>query len=70
MLGATVLPYVQGVPGPQLADLWQLLQESTRQRIDLSCAGVTALQGVKRPSAGAGMRSLRAAVRRERCCVP
>ena len=31
MLGAIVLPHVQGVPGPQMADLRQLLQESTRQ---------------------------------------
>ena len=44
MLGAIVLPYVQGVPGPQVAGLRQLLQESTRQPLDLSSTSVTALQ--------------------------
>ena len=44
MLGARVLPYVQGVPGPQMADLRQLLQESTRQPLALSSTGVDALQ--------------------------
>ena len=44
MLGAIILPYVQGVPGPQIADLRQLLQESTRQPLNLSSTGVTALQ--------------------------
>ena len=44
MLGAIVLPYVQGVPGPQMADLRQLLQESTRQPLALSSTGVEALQ--------------------------
>ena len=44
MLGAIVLPYVQGVPGPQMADLRQLLQESTRQPLALSSTGVDALQ--------------------------
>ena len=36
MLGAIVLPYVQEVPGPQGAGLRQLLQESTRQPLELS----------------------------------
>ena len=44
MLGAIVLPYVQGVPGPQMADLRQLLQESTRQPLALSSTGVDASQ--------------------------
>ena len=44
MLGATVLPYVQDVPGPQVAGLRQLLQESTRQPLELSSTSVTVLQ--------------------------
>ena len=44
MLGVIVLPYVQGVPGPQVAGLRQLLQESARQPLDLSSTSVTALQ--------------------------
>ena len=44
MLGAIVLPYVQGVPGPQVDGLRQLLQESTRQPLNLSSTSVTALQ--------------------------
>ena len=46
MLGAIVLPYVQDVPGPQVAvaGLRQLLQESTRQPLELSSTSVTALQ--------------------------
>ena len=41
MLGAIVLPYV---PGPQVAGLRQLLQESTRQPLELSTMSVTVLQ--------------------------
>ena len=44
MLGAIVLPYVQDVPGRQVAGLRQLLQESTRQPLELSSTSVTALQ--------------------------
>ena len=44
VLGAIVLPYVQGVPGPQVEGLRQLLQESARQPLDLSSPSVTALQ--------------------------
>ena len=44
MLGVIVLPYVQGVPGPQVAGLRQLLQESIRQPLDLSSTSVTVLQ--------------------------
>ena len=44
MLGAIVLPYVQDVPGPQVAGLRQLLQESTRQPLELSSMSVTVLQ--------------------------
>ena len=44
MLGVIVLPYVQGVPGPQVAGLRQLLQQNTRQPLDLSYTSVTALQ--------------------------
>ena len=40
MLGAIVLPYVQDVPGPQVAGL----QESTRQPLELSSTSVAALQ--------------------------
>ena len=36
MLGAIVHPYVQDVPGHQVAGLRQLLQESTRQPLGLS----------------------------------
>ena len=44
MLGAVVLPYVQGVPGAQGVGLRQLLQDSTRQPLELSSMSVTALQ--------------------------
>ena len=44
MLGAIVLPYVQDVPGPQVAGLRQLLQESTRQPLELSSMSFTVLQ--------------------------
>ena len=44
MLGAIVLPYVQDVPGPQVAGLRQLLHKSTRQPLELSSMSVTVLQ--------------------------
>ena len=44
MLGAIVLPYVQDVPGPQVAGLRQLLHESTRQPLELSSMSATVLQ--------------------------
>ena len=44
MLGAIVLPYVQDVPGPQVAGLRQLLQESIRQPLKLSTDSITVLQ--------------------------
>ena len=40
MLGAIVHPYVQDVPGHQVAGLRQLLQESTRQPLGLSTGSV------------------------------
>ena len=44
MLGAIVHPYVQDVPGPQVAGLRQLLHESTRQPRGLSTGSVAVLQ--------------------------
>ena len=44
MLGAIVLPYVQGVTGPQGEGLRQLLQESTQQPLKLSPTSISALQ--------------------------
>ena len=44
MLGAIVHPYVQDVPGPQVAGLRQLLHESTRQPLGLSTGSVAVLQ--------------------------
>ena len=46
MLGAIVLPYVQDVPGPQVAGLRQLPQESTRQPLELSSMCGNCLAGV------------------------
>eukprot|EP00434_Breviolum_minutum_P045717 symbB.v1.2.041045.t1/scaffold7773.1/size9362/1 len=47
MLGAIVHPYVQDVPGLQVAGLRQLLHESTRQPLELSTGGVAAFQEQK-----------------------
>ena len=44
MLGAVVHPYVQDVPGPQVAGVRQLLHESTRQPLGLSSGSVAVLQ--------------------------
>ena len=44
MLGAIVHPYVQDVPGPQVARLRQFLHESTRQPLELSTGSVAVLQ--------------------------
>eukprot|EP00434_Breviolum_minutum_P025596 symbB.v1.2.022614.t1/scaffold1976.1/size93997/1 len=66
MLGAIVHPYVQDVPGPQVAGLRQLLQESTRQPPwIIHCFE----ELCKKPLAVAGMLALlRAAVQRLQCC--
>ena len=48
MLGGIVLPYVQDVPGPQVAGLCQMLHESIRQPLELSSMSVTVLQVVPR----------------------
>ena len=44
MLGAIVHPYVQDVPGHQVAGLRQLLHDSTRQPLGLSPGSVAVLQ--------------------------
>ena len=44
MLGAIVHPYVQDVPGPEVAGLRQLLHESTWQPLGLSTGSVAVLQ--------------------------
>ena len=44
MLDAIVLLCVQDVPGPQVAGLRQLLQESTRQPLELSSMSATVLE--------------------------
>ena len=44
MLRAIVHPYVQDVPGPQVAGVRQLLHESTRQPLGLSAGSVAVLQ--------------------------
>ena len=60
---ALVLPYVQGVPGPQVAGLRQLLQESTRQPLDLSSTSVTAFQELCQETIGRLLGCYGAAVR-------
>ena len=52
MLGAIVHPYVQDVPGPQVAGLSQLLQESTRQPLGLSTRSVTVFQELCKETIG------------------
>ena len=52
MLGAIVHPYVQDVPGPQVAGLRQLLHESTRQPLGLSAGSITVLQGLCQETIG------------------
>ena len=44
MLGAIVHPYVKDVPGPQMAGVSQLLQESTKQPLGLSTGSVAVFQ--------------------------
>ena len=44
MLGAIVHTYVKDVPGPQVAGVSQLLQESTRQPLGLSTGSVAVFQ--------------------------
>ena len=48
MLGAIVHPYVQDVPGLQVAGLRQLLNESTRQPLGLSTGSVAVFQELSR----------------------
>ena len=52
MLGAIVHPYVQDVPGPQVAGLSQLLQESARQPLGLSTGSVAVFQELCKETIG------------------
>ena len=52
MLGAIVHPYVQEVPGPQVAGLRLLLHESTRQPLGLSTESVAVLQALCQETIG------------------
>ena len=52
MLGAIVHPYVQDVPGLQVAGLRQLLQESTRQPLGLSTGSVAVFQELCKETIG------------------
>ena len=52
MLGAIVHPYVQDVPGPQVAGLRQLLLDSTRQPLGLSTGSIAVLQGLCQETIG------------------
>ena len=52
MLGAIVHPYVQDVPGPQVAGLSHLLQESTRQPLGLSTGSVAVFQELCKETIG------------------
>ena len=52
MLGAIVHPYVQDAPGPQVAGLGQLLQESTRQPLELSTGSVAVFQKLCKETLG------------------
>ena len=52
MLGAIVHPYVQDVPGHQVAGLRQLLQESTRQPLGLSTGSVAVFQELCKETIG------------------
>ena len=54
MLGAIVHPYVQDAPGPQAAGLGQLLQESTRQPLELSTGSVAVFQKLCKETLGSG----------------
>ena len=52
MLGAIVHPYVQDVPGLQVAGLRQLLQESTRQPLGLSTGSVAVFEELCKETIG------------------
>ena len=52
MLGAIVLPYVQDVPGPQIAGLRLLLQASLRQPLVLAADSITVLQQLSQETIG------------------
>ena len=52
MLGAIVHPYVQDVPGLQVAGLSQLLHESTRQPLGLSTGSVAVFQELCKETIG------------------
>ena len=52
MLGAIVHPYVKDVPGPQVAGVSQLLQESTRQPLGLSTGSVAVFQELCKETIG------------------
>ena len=52
MLGAIVLPYVQGLTGPQGEGLRQLLHESTQQPINLSTTSIGAFQDLCQETIG------------------
>ena len=70
MLGAIVHPYVQDVPGPQVAGVRQLLHESTWQPLGLSTGSVAVLQELCQETIGRSwmLVLLRAAVQRLQCC--
>ena len=52
MLGAIVHPYVKDVPGPQMAGVSQLLQESTKQPLGLSTGSVAVFQELCKETIG------------------
>ena len=52
MLGAIVHPYVKDVPGPQMAGVNRLLQESTKQPLGLSTASVALFQELCKETIG------------------
>ena len=52
MLGAIVHPYVKDVPGPQMAGVSRLLQESTKQPLGLSTGSVAVFQELCKETIG------------------
>ena len=52
MLGAIVHPYVKDVPGPQVAGVSRLLQESTEQPLGLSTGSVAVFQELCKETIG------------------
>ena len=52
MLGAIVHPYVKDVPGPQVAGVSRLLQESTKQPLGLSTGSVAVFQELCKETIG------------------